>query len=84
MAGAEPKNLFKNLVPISKAPEIILVAEKTLRNWRSQGRYQQIFIKLGGKVFVDLQEVMQIIEDQKEKNINNLKFTNKQEVQHVQ
>lgn len=59
--------IIDDLIPIAKAPEKIKIAEKTLRNWRSSGVYPTIFVKLGGKVFVDLGEYVKIIEDQKKK-----------------
>ena len=58
-------SVLENLVPISDAPEKVHIAEKTLRNWRCQGFYPQIFVKLGGKVFVDISEIEQIIKRQK-------------------
>ena len=58
--------IFENMVHIAKAPDYIPIAEKTLRNWRSQGKYPQIFVKLGGKVFVDIQEFEKILVRQKE------------------
>ena len=58
--------IIEKLVPISKAPSVLSIAEKTLRNWRAQGRYPQIFVKLGGKVFINLEEVVKIIERQAE------------------
>jgi hypothetical protein len=60
-------NLFENLCPISKAPKKTQFAEKTLRNWRCQGRFPNLFVKIGGKVFVDLLEFENIIRDQKKK-----------------
>ena len=45
----------------------IWVAEKTLRNWRYKGVYPQIFVKLGGKVFVDLEELAKIVAVQQKK-----------------
>lgn len=64
---------FSKLVHIAEAPEIIGVAEKTLRNWRAQGKYPQIFVKLGGRVFVNLEEIAMIIERQTEKAIEDAK-----------
>ena len=61
------EDILKNLVPISEAPTKISIAEKTLRNWRAKGMYGWLFIKLGGKVFVDLGELARIVEGQKEK-----------------
>ena len=55
---------LNNVVPINEVSEHIALSEKTLRNWRCQGRYPEIFIKLGGKVFVDLKELAEIIESQ--------------------
>jgi len=62
---ANGKDILKNLVPISEAPNRVSIAEKTLRNWRAKGMYPCLFIKLGGKVFVDLGEFEKIIEFQK-------------------
>ena len=52
------------------------IAEKTLRNWRYNGKYPQIFIKLGGKVFVDLGELAKIITEQQEQAKLSLKSNN--------
>ena len=60
------RQILKNLVPISEAPTKIPIAEKTLRNWRSRGMYPRMFIKMGGKVFVDLSEIARLVEMQKE------------------
>jgi hypothetical protein len=57
---------IKDLIPIARAPEKIPIAEKTLRNWRCQGIYPQIFVKLCGKVFIDLGELKKFIYRQKE------------------
>jgi hypothetical protein len=56
---------FEQLVPIKEAPNHIPYAEKTLRNWRNQGNYPQLFVKFGGKVFVDLKEAEKMLEEQK-------------------
>lgn len=60
-------DILKNIVPIGEVPKRIPIAEKTLRNWRSSGLYPELFIKLGGKVFVDLGEFTRIINAQKTK-----------------
>lgn len=65
-----------NLIPIKEAPEKLPFAEKTLRNWRSQGVYPQMFVKLGGKVFIDLDELDKIIQAQKDKAIEQAKRLN--------
>ena len=62
----ESMSSLENLVPISDAPGKVHIAEKTLRNWRCQGLYPQIFVKLGGKVFVDISEIEKIIQGQKD------------------
>ncbi|WP_419656045.1 hypothetical protein [Desulfosarcina variabilis] len=59
-------SILENLIHISDAPKAIHIAEKTLRNWRSQGLYPQIFVKLGGKVFIDIGEIEKILQDQKD------------------
>jgi len=58
---------ISNLIPIKDAPNHIPFAEKTLRNWRSDGVYPQLFIKLGGKVFIDLDEYEKLVQVQKDK-----------------
>ena len=69
----ETTNILGNIVPISEAPNKIPFAEKTLRNWRFQGKYSQIFIKFGGKVFVNLDECKKILDLKKEKAIKQAK-----------
>ena len=58
---------LKSIITLSDVPKQIPIAEKTIRNWRYNGKYPQIFIKLGGKVFVDLKELAAIITKQQEK-----------------
>lgn len=55
----------KDLIPIKDAPKCLPFAEKTLRNWRSQGLYPKLFVKLGGKVFINLAEFEKLVERQK-------------------
>jgi len=69
----DSKNFLGNMVSISEAPNKIPFAEKTLRNWRFQGKYSQIFVKFGGKVFVNLDEVEKILDLKKEKAIKQAK-----------
>lgn len=59
--------MFDNIMPIADVPKKIPIAEKTLRNWRYQGKYPQLFLKLGGKVFVDLDELAKLIAEQQKK-----------------
>ncbi len=66
-------DILDRLLPISKAADKIHIAEKTLRNWRTKGIYPQIFIKLGGKLFIDLEELSAIIIRQREKAIADAK-----------
>ena len=66
-------DVLERLLPISEAADKIHIAEKTLRNWRTKGIYPQIFIKLGGKLFIDLEELSGIIIRQREKAIANAK-----------
>ena len=44
--------VMQNIVPINETPKWIKIAEKTLRNWRAGGLYPQLFVRLGGKVFI--------------------------------
>jgi hypothetical protein len=66
-------DVLERLLPISEAADKIHIAEKTLRNWRTKGIYPQIFIKLGGKLFIDLEELSGIIIRQREKAIADAK-----------
>ena len=50
-----------NLVRLSKARSLPLKTS-TLRKWKSMGKYPQIFIKLGGAVFIDLDALEEVIE----------------------
>lgn len=63
----------ENLVRITEANEHIDFSVKTLRNWRCSGKYPQLFRKVGGKVFIDLEEFDKIIEQDKQNTINNAK-----------
>ena len=66
-------DVLERLLPISEAADKIHIAEKTLRNWRKKGFYPQIFIKLGGKLFIDLEDLSGIILRQREKAIADAK-----------
>ena len=66
-------DVLERLLPIAEAAEKIHIAEKTLRNWRTKGIYPQIFIKLGGKLFIDLEELSVIIIRQREQAIADAK-----------
>ena len=68
--------MFENIIPIAEVPNKIPIAEKTLRNWRYKGMYRQIFVKIGGKVFVDLGELEKIITEQQDKAKLSLKSNN--------
>ena len=68
--------MFENIIPIADVPNIIPIAEKTLRNWRYKRKYPQIFIKIGGKVFVDLKELAKIASDQQKEAKLSLKSNN--------
>ena len=59
--------LFKNMVPINEIAAHVPYTPKTVRNWRAKGLYPWIFIKFGGRVFIDLNEIQKIIDEQKMK-----------------
>ena len=73
MSTSGLKKDFNNIVPLSDIPKILPIAEKTLRNWRSKRWYPNIWLKLGGKVFIDIDELSKIIEEQKEKTIKDMR-----------
>ena len=60
-------DMFENIETIDEAASITGIAGKTFRNWRYKGLYPQIFVKLGGKVFVDLNELKNIMDEQQAK-----------------
>ena len=54
---------MKNLVRLSKAiPGTLSLAKATLYKWKHLGKFPQLFVKLGGALFVDLNELQKIIE----------------------
>ena len=59
-------SILDALMSIPEASKKVHIAEKTLRNWRSIGIYPQIFVKLGGRVFVDIREIERLLEVQKQ------------------
>lgn len=48
------------LVKLKDAHNHVPFKEKTLRNWRSQGKYPSMFQKWGGTVFINLEEFWKI------------------------
>jgi hypothetical protein len=52
---------FNNLIPIADAPKYIPFKVKTLRNWRTGKKYPDIFVKISGKVFIDLAKFEQVM-----------------------
>jgi hypothetical protein len=50
-----------NLVRVSKAGSLPL-CRSTLYKWRHLRKHPQLFVKIGGALFVDLQELDRIIE----------------------
>lgn len=63
---------YKHLVTIREAAEILPFSEKTFRNWRAEGKYGRIFVRVFGKVMVDLSEVDLIIEVEKKKTVSEI------------
>ena len=60
---------FKNIVPLDVAAKILSRSKSTLYNWRSAGKYPAIFVKLGGSVYIDLEEVDKHFSSQKQANV---------------
>jgi len=73
MLNNKEKEIFDSIVPIAEVPKYISFSVKTLRNWRAGGIYPHIFVKLGGKVFVNMREFAQIAVKQNEKAIQDAK-----------
>jgi hypothetical protein len=54
---------MENLLRVSKARENDLpLARSTLYKWKHRGKYPNLFVKLGSALFVDLNELKQLIE----------------------
>lgn len=56
-------NLQERLIPIK---QIGLFHPQTLYNWRSAGKHSELFVKIGGRVFVDMKKLMEIIDKKQE------------------
>ena len=52
---------MENLVRLSKADDL-LIKKSTLYKWSAKKTNSEIFIKLGGTVFVDLDRLEELIE----------------------
>jgi hypothetical protein len=58
-----------NLIRVSKAKEHDLpVKSSTLYKWKHKKKYPEIFIKVGGFLFVDLDALEQLFESGRQKN----------------
>jgi hypothetical protein len=71
----EETNVMRTLFKIPDAAQEIeyKIKEKTLRNWRSAGKYMKLFVKIGGTVYVDMIELQKIICADKENTARNAK-----------
>ena len=52
---------MKNLVRLCKA-NCLPLSRSTMYKWRHIGKYPELFVKLGGAVFVDLDYLEKIVE----------------------
>ncbi len=50
----------KNFISIKEAIEVVPITRITLMEWISQRKYPQIFLKLGGNIFIDKSELTRI------------------------
>ena len=50
-----------DLVRLSKADSLPL-CKSTLYKWKHLGKFPQLFVKLGGALFIDLNELEELIE----------------------
>jgi len=66
----EIDKIMENMCTIPEASEVVKISQKTLRNWRSSGKYPALFVKIGGRVLVDLSEFTRMIERQRVRNTN--------------
>lgn len=48
---------LERFYPIGEIEQKFPISAKTMRNWRSAGKYPQLFATLGGRVYVDLIEL---------------------------
>jgi hypothetical protein len=60
-AGIRGNVMKNNLIRLSKADSLPL-CKSTLYKWKHLGKFPQLFVKLGGALFVDLNALDEIIE----------------------
>jgi hypothetical protein len=58
--------MIRNLIRLSKANDLPF-ARSTLYKWHHMKKFQNIFVKISGALFVDLNELNRIIEQGKGK-----------------
>ena len=69
----------RNIVWIGEAPlkikEVygIKITLSTLRDWRRKGKYPRIFIKIGGRIFVDIDQFNEYISNSQQENEEKIK-----------
>jgi hypothetical protein len=56
----------KNLLRVSKA-DYLPIRKSTLYKWHHLGKFSQIFIKLSGMLFVDLDEFNKLLDSNRSK-----------------
>lgn len=63
--------MAKRLIPVSNAELLkengVPLSPKTLRSWHSRGKFKIIFVKLSGKLLLDLDSYDKLIDEIKER-----------------
>ncbi|GAB6886976.1 hypothetical protein JCM13304A_04740 [Desulfothermus okinawensis JCM 13304] len=62
------EKVTRRYVRISQLPKDFPIKPGTLYIWRHTGRYPQLFSKIGGALFIDLQEWEKMVEERKGRN----------------
>jgi len=67
--GCRANSRMDNLVSVPDAARLISnkISAKTIRNWRAKGLFPCLFVKIGGKLFVDMAELDKVIAREKER-----------------
>jgi len=55
----------------------VFLSQKTLRKYHHKGIYPKIFLKIGGRIFVDLQAWGEIINEARGKRDKKIEFMNR-------
>ena len=69
-----------DLIPLSdkkKIEEYTQIKLNTLRNWRSTKKYPELFLPIGGKIFLDKRAWQRMLRKAKQESIREAKIVSK-------